>query len=218
MFPFAALLKPLLSLKPLPYHAYTSVIPWVPGSGRRFFAWEGKKDVSCFLSGPHCWGWVHLSLPGLMTMAALQSPSPPPLGCQSNSPYMSSLAHTFSTPLGMESRPLGLHVEPAGSAFRLLANHICTCSPSHPARHSQSYRSLHGLAFQLRVPPLALPGRLEFAPRPQVLILPAASPAELGPPSSMLWKHFWQGECGKVVKIQTGRQALPHTMQPLVNK
>ena len=56
---------------------YLCVIPWVPGSGRRFFAWEGKKVVSCFLSGPHCGGWVHLSLTGLMTMACPPLPQLP---------------------------------------------------------------------------------------------------------------------------------------------
>lgn len=79
IFPHATLKRILICCSPeAPALScvYLCVIPWVPGSGRRFFGWEGEKVVSCFLSGSHCGGWVHLSLTGLMTMVCPAVPQP----------------------------------------------------------------------------------------------------------------------------------------------
>lgn len=106
-------------------------------------------------------------------------PVPPPHGCQSNSPYMASLAHTFPTPLActrglLDPRPCSLLTT---SALAL----------PHPSC-SQSCRSLQGLALQLRVSPLALPGRLAFAPRSQVLKF-----SRLPPSLSWVLPHLCSG-------------------------
>lgn len=156
------------------------------------------------------WGWVHLSLTGLMTMACSPVPQSPP-------PWLPEQQSIHGLPCSHLPYSLGLHTGPAGPASMQLANHICTCSPSPQLLSVLQVFARPGLAVEGLSPGSAW----QTCICSQVAsseILPAASLTELGPPSSMLWKHFWQGECGKVGRIQTGRPALPHTMWPLVNK
>lgn len=137
-------------------------------------------------------------------------PVPPP-------PWLPEQQSIHGLPCSHLPYSLGLHTGPAGPASMQLANHICTCSPSPQLLSVLQVFARPGLAVEGLSPGSAW----QTCICSQVAsseILPAASLTELGPPSSMLWKHFWQGECGKVGRIQTGRPALPHTMWPLVNK
>ena len=104
----------------------------------------------------------------------------PSHGCQSNNQCMPSLAHTFPAPLGA-----GVQAPwPVCQASKQLSSPIRLCPPSHPACQSKLSRSLHRLSFELRIPPLALPGRLAFSPRHQAGDgnSPCHLPSGLGPP------------------------------------
>lgn len=164
--------------------------------------------MHCFLPLWTQAGWGHLSLTGMMAMTCslVYQSQLHPLGPASSlmvaraTVRACSLSHLPALP-GMESSPPGL-------ANRLRDGLHAAFQPpsaSRSACHSQ------GLSCSLGCRPLALPGRFAFSPKFESEIIPAASPAELGPPSFVLWKHFGSGSVRKVVKMQVRRPALPHS-------
>lgn len=103
-------------------------------------------------------------------------------------------------------QPLGHPSQPPRSASRQLPN-----PHTQPATLGSPALCL-GCPFGQGCLPLPCLVDVHFLPDPQAAseILPASSPvalgpfspAELGPPSSVLCKHFWWGWHGEVVQIQ----------------
>lgn len=100
-------------------------------------------------------------------LSSLLAPSFTPLG-QASSPWLPEQQSVHALPcshLPYSSRNGVQAPWPAYRASKQPSNHTCLCSPSHPPCHFKFSRSLHGLSFQLRMPPLVLPGRLAFFPQ-----------------------------------------------------
>lgn len=134
------------------------------------------KDVSLLLLRTPLPGWIHLSFTGMMTMACSlvpRFPASPPSGLPLPTPLPLWLPeqeslHAFPCSHLPSSSRNGVQAPwPGHQASRQLSVPACLRSPSHLACHSKFSRSLHRLSFELRIPPLALPGRLAFSPRPQ---------------------------------------------------